>query len=414
MKNNSLIDYSLKKNKNINSYVKKSEISAIKEIAYLAEKEKQKGKNIVSLSVGVPFYKMPKYIKDHVIKTINEKEDIDKYTFFPGILPLRKKIAEKISFELKIPTSPDEIVITAGSMMALKYATNVLINKDDEVIVFSPYFSSYKEQITLTGGKIKEIPLKINKNKNDFFYSIDLKKTEKTINKKTKAIIVNSPNNPTGTVYNKEELIKLAKIIKKNNLYLITDEVYDYLIFDNISYFNIASISWLWPKVIRCFSFSKKYGMTGWRVGYLHTNKELVNQILKIHDATIVCNNHLSQEAALAALSKNENEDDDIKNYINILNKNREIMINYLGQMKNFFSYNKPQGGYYVFVKYKYPLKSKEMAKKILYEAGVAVVPGIGFGKTGEYHLRFSFCQKTQEIIEALERIKKFINLLKK
>lgn len=391
----------------INKNLKKAKLSAIKQIAYLAEEERKKGEDIASLAVGIPFYPMPKYIKDKLSKVIYEKKDIDKYTYFPGIHPLREKIAQKIQTDLNIPTSPDEIVITAGSMMALKYAISAIINPDDEIIVFSPYFSSYFDQVVLSGGKLIESPLKIIENNNQKNYTIDLEYTEKLINKKTKAIIVNNPHNPTGAVFSKEELIELAKLIKKYDLYLITDEVYDFLIFDNVSYFNIASISWLWPKVIRCYSFSKKYGMTGWRVGYLHTNKMLINHIFKIHDSTIVCVNHLAQEVALIALSK-ENDEEILKN-INKLKENQNIALNYFQELKNFFNIIKPKGAYYIFAKYNLPLDSISVAKKLLYEAKIAVVPGVGFGKYGEYHLRFSFAQEKDEINKAFERLKKYL-----
>lgn len=405
----SLLNY-----QNNNSYIKdflnkdvlKSNVSVIKEMMYLTQKEQEKGEKIISLSVGIPYYSMPQYIKNHIFKVLKEKPDIDKYTFFIGLKNLRQLIAKKIEDNLQIKTDENNILVTAGSMAALMYAFTALLNKGDEVIIPSPYFPSYKEQVTINGGKVIEVPLLIKNNQ----YFLDLEKIEKSITKKTKAIIINSPSNPTGALFSKDELINLAKIIKNKNIYLITDETYDYLIYDNFPYFNIASISWLWPKVIRCVSFSKKYGMTGWRLGYLHTNKELLQHILKIHDASIVCINHLAQEAGIAALSKENN--DEIEKNIKTLSENRKLIMEKLSEMNDFFSFIPPKGTYYIFAKYKPKIKSLEMAKKILYEAKVATVPGVGFGKTGEYHLRFSFAGKKKEIIEAFERIKKWKNHL--
>ncbi len=402
--NNSLVNYQTNSShikKFLNKNLINSNISAIKEIMYLTEKEKEKGKNIISLSVGIPYYPMPKYIKDNLFKVL-ENSDVDKYTFFAGLSQLRDLIAKKSTETLGIKTNRENILITAGSMSALMYTVTALIEENDEIIIPSPYFASYKEQIAINGGKVIEVPLVIKNNS----YQLDLEKIEKAITKKTKAILINSPANPTGAVFTKEELLDLAKIIKKNNLYLITDETYDYLIYDNYPYFNIASISYLWPKVIRCVSFSKKYGMTGWRLGYLHTNKELLTHILKIHDATIVCVNHLAQQAGIIALSKDK--DKETEKNIKILTENRIVMMDYLNQMDDFFSYIPPRGAYYIFAKYSSKIKSSLMAKKILYETNVAVVPGIGFGKAGEYHLRFSFAGKKEEIIEAFERLKKW------
>ena len=392
--NHSYINNFLSKN------VAQTNVSIIKEMMYLAQNEIKKGKNIISLSVGIPYYPMPKYIKEEVAKRLIKKPDVDKYTFFVGLPELRQIIAKKITNELGVKTDEENILITPGSMAALKYAIEALVDEGDEVIVFSPYFSSYGEQIKLSGGKVVEVPLKIVENE----YHLDLEKTEKAISKKTKAIIVNSPSNPTGAVFSKNELLELAKIIKKKDIYLITDEVYDYLIYDNTFYFNIASVSYLWPKVIRCWSFSKKYGMTGWRLGYLHTNKELLKHILKIHDSTIVCASHLAQEAGIVALSK-EN-DKEIEENINQLKRNRKLLMSKLDEMKDLFSYIPPKGAYYMFVKYNLPISSVEMAKKILYEAQVAVVPGSGFGKNGEGYLRISFGGYEKDILEATERIK--------
>jgi len=389
-------------NRFLNKKVARINISIIKEMMYLAQQEIQKGKNIISLSVGIPYYPMPKYIKEELIKKLNDKPDIDKYTFFVGIPKLRQMIAKKINNEIGIKADEDNILITPGSMAALKYTIEALVDEGDEVVVFSPYFVSYGEQIKLAGGKVVEVPLKIVNGG----YQIDLEKTEKAINKKTKAIIVNNPSNPTGAVFSKNELLELAKIIKKKDIYLITDEVYGYLIYDNVSYFNISSISYLWPKVIRCWSFSKKYGMTGWRLGYLHTNKELLKHILKIQDSTVVCANHLAQEAGIIALSK-EN-DKEIENNVKQLTKNRQLIMRSLDEMRDLFSYIPPKGAYYIFVKYNLPISSVEMAKRLLYEAGVAVVPGCGFGKNGEGHLRISFGGFEKEILAAMKRIKKW------
>jgi len=402
---NRLIDYTKNKSyiKNyVNKKVLKTSVSVIKEMMYLVQQEIEKGKDVISLAVGIPYYSMPKYIKEEVAKILIKKPDVDKYTFFVGLPKLRQIIAKKITNEFGIKTDEENILITPGSMAALKYAIEALVDEGDEVIVFSPYFSSYREQVMMAGGKVVEVPLKID----DFEYHLDLEKTEKAISKKTKAIIINNPANPTGAVFKKDELLELAKIIKKKDIYLITDEVYDYLIYDQTPYFNIASISYLWPKVVRCWSFSKKYGMTGWRLGYLHTNKELLKHILKIHDATIVCANHLAQEAGIIALSKED--DEEVRQNINQLAKNRDFLMRELSKLKSFFSYIAPKGAYYIFVKYNLPISSIEMAKRLLYEAGVAVVPGFGFGKEGEGHLRISFGGFEKEIFEAVQRIKKW------
>ena len=381
--------------------IRNSSISAIKQMMYLAAAEMKKGVDIVSLSVGIPFYKMPHYIREHVQKVLFEKPDIDKYTLLTGLPKLREYIAQKITKELGLPTTEDQILMTPGSMGGLMYVMQTLLNKGDEVILFSPYFSSHAEQIRLAEGIPVEVPL-IEPTRPNESYHIDLEAVKKTITKKTKAILVCNPANPTGAVLLKSELLQLARIIKNARIYLINDEVYDFLTYDGVEYFNLSSIKSLWPRVVRCWSFSKKYGMTGARLGYIHTNKELLTHILKVHDATIVCAPHITQEAGFAAISGTSKELEQNKR---ALQANRDLICKRLDLLSDLFSYIKPQGAYYIFPRYTIDIPSVELAKRLLYEAGVAVVPGIGFGKIGEGHLRLSFGGIPADINVAFDRI---------
>ncbi|MBI4067577.1 aminotransferase class I/II-fold pyridoxal phosphate-dependent enzyme [Candidatus Gottesmanbacteria bacterium] len=382
--------------------IKNTNVSVIKEMMYLAAQESAKGKDIVSLGVGLPFYPAPKPIHDHIKKVLDTKKTIDKYTPFPGLPELRKLFAEKATESLGFPVSPDELFITPGSMSALLYSMLTLINKGDEIIIPSPYFSSYGEQVGLAQGVV--IPVAMIEDKKNGF-RLDHKKIKKALSPKTKAIIINSPNNPTGAVFSKTDLLELAKILKGGNIYIITDEVYDFLVYDNLSYFNIATIKELWPKVIRCCSLSKKYGLMGWRLGYLHTNKDLLMHLLKVHDSNIVCAPHISQEAAIAALTMPQ---DVVKDHIRWLGDNRAAICKRLDKLPDLFTYVLPRGAYYVFPKYSLPINSIDMAKKLLYEAGVVTIPGIGFGPEGENHLRLSFGSPQEDIHEVFDRIEKW------
>lgn len=374
-------------------------VSVIKEMMYLGASEQTKGKDIVSLGVGLPFYPAPEFIHKAAIKALNEKPDIDKYTLLTGLPKLRKIVADKSGLELGFPVTPEEILIIPGSMSGLLYSFLALVNPGDEVILPSPYFSSNGEQISIAGGTAIAVPMTEDPK---IGFRLDVDKIQKSINKKTKAIVINNPQNPTGAVYLKKDLINLAKILKGTDIYVITDEVYDYLVYDNNEYFNIATIKYLWPHVIRCCSLSKKYGMMGWRIGYLHTNRDLLMHILKIHDANIVCAPHISQEAAIAALTGPQNV---VKHHVEWLAENRDTICLRLDQLPDLFSYVKPQGTYYVFPKYSLPISSIEMAKRLLFEAGVVTVPGIGFGPEGEYHLRLSFGSPKVDINLAFDKI---------
>ncbi len=382
--------------------IRGTSVSVIKEMMYLGAEETKKGKKIVSLGVGLPFYPAPQKIHTYIKKVLDTKPDIDKYTLLTGLPKLRQIFADKATKELNFPVSSDEILVTPGSMAALLYSLLTLIDKGDEIIIPSPYFSSYGEQVALAEGKV--VPVALIEDRITGF-RLDLSKIKKAINRKTKAIIINSPQNPTGAVFSKDDLIALSELIKGKDIYVITDEVYDFLLYDHLKYFNISTIKHLWPKVIRCCSLSKKYGMMGWRIGFLQTNKDLLMHILKVHDATIVCAPHISQEAAIFALTMPQ---DIVKHHIKWLELNRDLICKRLDKLPDLFSYVKPRGAYYVFPKYKLPIKSINMAKRLLYEAEVVTVPGIGFGPEGEYHLRLSFGSPQEEIIEAMDRIEKW------
>ena len=377
-------------------------VSVIKEMMYLGAREQAKGKDIVSLGVGLPFYPAPEFIHQHVIKQLKQKADIDKYTLLIGLPQLRAIVAELSAKELNLPVSSEEILITPGSMAALFYSILALVNPGDEVILPSPYFSSNAEQICLAQGVVVPVPMIDDK---IYGYRLNIKAIKKAVSRKTKAIIINNPQNPTGAVFLKEDLFELAEILKQKKIYCLTDEVYDYLVYDDSQYFNIATIKELWPRVIRCCSLSKKYGMMGWRIGYLHTNYDLLFHILKIHDANIVCAPHISQEAAIAALTGPQAI---VKKHRLWLFQNRQTIINRLNKLPDLFAFVPPKGTYYVFPRYKLPLSSIDMAKKLLYEAGVVTVPGIGFGPEGEYPLPLSFGPPVEDINKAFDRIDKW------
>lgn len=382
--------------------MKNTSVSVIKEMMYLGAQEKEKGRNIISLGVGLPFYPAPKFIHEKVIRALHHKKDIDKYTLLTGLPQLRQIVANLSGKMLGIPVSAEEILITPGSMAALFDTLMALVNPGDEVILPSPYFSSNAEQVSLASGKVVPVAMIPEPKKG---YRLDVAAIKKVLSKKTKAIILNNPQNPTGTVYLKEDLLELAGILSERNVYVITDEVYDYLLYEGVEYFNIATIKELWPHVVRCASLSKKYGLMGWRVGYLHTNKDLLMQILKIHDASIVCAPHISQVAAIAALMGPQKV---VEDHCLWLSQNREVILKRLDALPGLFDYVKPLGTYYVFPEYKLPLSSIDMAKKLLYEAGVVTVPGIGFGREGEHHLRLSFGSSIKDINEAFDRIEKW------
>lgn len=382
--------------------LRNTSVSVIKEMQYLGALEKKKGRDIVSLGVGLPFYPAPEKIHDYIIEKLKSKKDIDKYTLLIGLPELRQIFADISSRELCFPVSIDELLVTPGSMSALLYSFLSIVNPGEEVILPSPYFSSHAEQISIAGGKVIAVPMIADPQTG---YKLDVSKIKKALSRKTKAIVINSPHNPTGAVFSKENLLQLAEILNGENVYVITDEVYEFLVYDNLKYYNIAQVTELWPRVIRCCSLSKKYGMMGWRLGFLHTNKDLLMNILKIHDSMIVCAPHISQEAAICALTMDQSI---VKHHIRSLEENRDAITTRMNAVPDLFTYVKPRGAYYAFPKYSLNNSSIDMAKKLLYEAGVVTVPGIGFGPEGEQHLRLSFGSPKSDIHSAFDRIEKW------
>jgi aminotransferase len=241
-------------------------------------------------------------------------------------------------------------------------------------------------------------------------WKLDTEHLGAAVTPKTKAIILCSPANPTGAVFSENELRSVAQIAIDNNLYVIADEAYDFLTYDSVDYFSLASIPELKNHLIATYSFSKMFCMTGWRVGYLYSSKKIVDQVLKVHDAFAICAPTISQYAALAGLHETNGKDGQgdraIAEVVDALSQRRDLMCERLDRLPGLFSYQIPRGAYYVFPSIvPEGLSSTDLALRLLYEAKVITIPGNGFGPTGEGHLRFSFGGTDEAISEAMDRI---------
>lgn len=357
------------------------------------------GDDVISFGQGIPYFDTPSYIKKG-IKAALEEKDTARYTLEPGITELRELVAKYLqkSRGIKKIDPQKEIMVSTGCQEAVACAIATVLDPGDEIILPSPCFVSYIEQTLQFNGKPVFAPL-VEKGG----WKLDLKKIEKSITRKTKAILFSTPSNPTGYVLSKEEAKLLARIAKKHDLIIIADETYDFLTYDGTKHFSLASLPDLRDRVILCGSFSKKYAMTGYRVGYIFAEKGILGHILKVHDALSICAPALSQKAAIAALKDSEKE---VGYFVKKLTENRELMCRELDKLKDLFEYQKPKGAYYIFAKYKIPkINSFQMALKILYTAKVIVIPGAAFGPGGEGHVRFSFACSPKEIKEGFKRL---------
>lgn len=387
--------------KNISQRAQSIVISPIKEMSILADEWQEKtGANIISFGQGIPYFDTPDYIKEGIKKALNEISTA-KYTLEPGITELRELIGKDLLKRKNITVNPKkEIMVSAGCQEAVACAIATVIDSGDEVILFSPGFASHIEQTIQFGGVPVFVPLIEERE-----WVIDFDKLEKSITPKTKVILFSNPCNPTGSVLNKEEIKHLSKFALSHDLIIISDETYDFLLYDNLKHFSPASLPEIKDRVIVCSSFSKKYALTGYRIGFAYTNEGILAHMLKIHDALTICAPAISQKAAMAALRGNQ---DSVLEFIDKLTYNRESMCSKLNELKDIFEYVKPRGAYYIFAKYSEDISSFDLALKLLKETGVVTIPGAAFGPTGEGHLRFSFACSPKEVEEGFNRLDKY------
>lgn len=386
--------------KNISKRAREIVISPIKEMSILADEiQERSGRDIISFGQGIPYFDTPSHIKKAVINALKEISTA-KYTLEPGITELRQLIAKDLEKRKGIPDikAKKEIMVATGCQEAVACALAATIDEGDEVLLFSPGYASHIEQTIQWGGIPKFARLDEKRG-----WKLDIKELKRQTTKKTKVILFSNPSNPTGAVLSKAEVKELAKFAKSRDLIIITDETYDFLLYDGVKHFSPASMPEVRDRVILCCSFSKKYALTGYRVGYAFTDSGILDHMLKVHDALTICAPAISQKAAIAALS---GPTDSVARFTRKLSENRKLMCHKLDQLKNLFDYQKPRGAYYILARYKIPkINSFDLAIKILREAGVITIPGAAFGPTGANHLRFSFACSPQEIAEGFRRL---------
>jgi aminotransferase len=389
--------------KNISKRVQKIVISPIKEMSILADDFQEKtGADIISFGQGIPYFDTPEYIKEGIRSALNEISTA-KYTLEPGITELRELISRFLESSRKIKKvdAKREVMVTAGCQEAVACALAAIIDEGDEVLLFSPDFASHIEQIIQFGGVPVFVPLAEEKG-----WKLDVTKLNEKVTGKTKAIIFSNPSNPTGMVMSEAEIRRIADLAKAHDLIIIADETYDFLLYEKKEHFSPVSGEDVRDRVILCGSFSKKYALTGYRVGYAFADSGIIDHMLKVHDAIAICAPAISQKAAIAAL---KGAQDSVVDFSTKLSENRDLMCKRLDEMRDIFEYQKPCGAYYILVKYKIPgINSFDLSIKILHEAHVITIPGAAFGPTGEGHIRFSFAGKPEEIEEGFRRLKKW------
>lgn len=381
------------------------------EITAKASELKAQGIDVLSFGAGEPDFNTPYNIIEAAFEAM--KEGKTKYTKTSGIIELRKAICNKLKKDNNLTYGPDQIVVSTGAKQSLANIFMAILNPGDEVIIPTPYWVSYPELVKMADG----VPVFcITEESNDFKYTLETLK--KVTTSKTKAVILNSPNNPTGSIYTEEELKSIAEFAKENDLIIISDEIYEKLIYDNEKHISIASLSEdAYNRTVVINGFSKSYAMTGWRVGYSASSKKIAKLMGSIQSHMTSNTSSISQYAALEAL---EGGQDSINKMIKEFESRRNYMSDRLNKIKDI-SFIKPMGAFYVMVNVgKYYNKeisgneiksSLDFSKKLLEEEKVAVIPGIAFGL--DNYIRLSYATSMEVINKGIDRIERFLNKLK-
>ncbi len=360
--------------------------------------------DVISLGVGEPDFQTPWVVRKAGISSLEHGKT--KYTSNQGLDVLRQEISKYINKKCGIEyCAGGEIVVTVGGSEAIDATLRAIINPGDEVIIPQPSYVCYEPITQLIGG----VPVIIETKAEDDF-KVTPQQLKAAITDKTKALILPYPCNPTGAIMEREDLEKIAEVLKGTNILIISDEIYSELTFAENSHVSIASIEGMRERTVIVNGFSKTFSMTGWRLGFACGPREIMQQVLKIHQFAIMCAPTTSQYAAVEAL---RHCDDAVAYMKEEYNRRRRLMVN--GFNKAGLTCREPLGAFYTFPCIKSTgLTSDEFCERLLEAKHVAVVPGTAFGRGGEGFIRASYCYSTEHIIEALRRIDEFVKDLKK
>lgn len=382
--------------------VDKIEESQTIAITSLAKKLRAEGKNIISLSAGEPDFPTPENVKLAAIKAI--QENFTKYTQNEGIPELREEIASKFRVDNGLDVKASNILVSSGGKHSLFNALQAICNPGDEVIVVAPYWVSFPEMVKLADG----VPVILH-TKEEKGFALDADDVEPFLTTRTKAIIINTPSNPTGTVISEDALRRIAKLAKERDFYIISDEIYEKIIYDDNRHFSVGSIAEVRDRVITASGVSKAYSMTGWRIGFIAANEDIISRAAKIQSQVTSNASSISQAAALEAIRGPQT---DVEKMRLAFQKRRDLLLEKLSRIPGF-SVTKPGGAFYFFPSIRGLFgkryngqtlqNSIDVVQFILAEAQVALVPGTAFGSDG--HIRISYAYSEKELTEAADRI---------
>jgi len=352
----------------------------------------------VSLSWARPAAGTPEHINQAACQAV-KKGLVSGYSASIGLPELREAIAEKLERDNNIQADPSEVMVTVGAIEGLSAAVMALLDPGDEVLIPSPNYSTHAQQVELASA----VPVYVPTVEDECFH-LDLDAFRDAVTNRTRAIMFCTPSNPTGAVFEEKELKALGRMALENDLAIIVDESYEYFTFDGHKHFSLASVPELKEKTVTSFTFTKTYAMTGWRIGYVVAEAEMVKQMLKAHIPFTICAPVVSQYAALGALQGPQDCVERFREkYLNL----RDLCCERLDRLSSVFEYQKPKGSYCMFPKILHPEGSDSLSfcKRLLLEGKVSTTPGVAFGPTGEGHLRITFCDSEEAVNKAFDRM---------
>ena len=392
--------------KNLSNRINNLPVSATLAMAAKARELKENGVDIIGLSLGEPDFNTPDFIKEAAIEAIND--NYNSYTPVDGYGDLKKSICNKFKRDNQLDYKPNQIVVSTGAKQSIANAVQVLVNPGEDVLLVAPYWVSYSAIVTLAEGNPIEIRSDISTD-----FKITPKQLENSITDKTKLIIINSPNNPSGSVYSQEEYLALAKVIESYpGIYILSDEIYEHINY-GVPHFSFAKIPSMYDRTITVNGLAKAFAMTGWRIGYIGAPNWIAKACTKMQGQITSGTNCIAQRAAIAALDASVEK---IQYMVDEFRSRRTLIIDLLREIDGF-SLNKPKGAFYVFPDISYffgkTLKGKKInnasdfAIYLLENAHVATVTGDAFGAPN--NIRISYAASDENIIKAIERIKRAV-----
>jgi len=392
--------------KNLSNRINNLPVSATLAMAAKARELKENGVDIIGLSLGEPDFNTPDFIKEAAIEAIND--NYNSYTPVDGYGDLKKSICNKFKRDNQLDYKPDQIVVSTGAKQSIANAVQVLVNPGEDVLLVAPYWVSYSAIVTLAEGNPIEIRSDISTD-----FKITPKELENSITDKTKLIIINSPNNPSGSVYSEKEYLALAKVIESYpGIFILSDEIYEHINY-GVPHFSFAKIPSMYDRTITVNGLAKAFAMTGWRIGYIGAPSWIAKACTKMQGQITSGTNCIAQRAAIAALDASVEK---IQYMVDEFRSRRTLIIDLLREIDGF-SLNKPKGAFYVFPDISYFFGKTLKGKKInnasdftiylLENAHVATVTGDAFGAPN--NIRISYAASKENIIKAIERIKRAV-----